>query len=81
MLLSVMISAQSLGFTIIVHAENSDIIDLITTRLEAAGPTAPLFHSISRPQIAEKEATYRIISLATLTDVPILIVHIPNGLS
>lgn len=77
-LLSVMMSARSLGFTIMVHAENSDIIDLITARLEAAGHTAPFFHSISRPQIAEDEATYRIIYLAELTDVPILIVHMSS---
>jgi dihydropyrimidinase len=77
--LSIMMSARSLGFTVMVHAENSDIIDLITTHLEAAGHTGPFFHSISRPQIAEDEATYRIISLATLTDVPILIVHMSSS--
>jgi dihydroorotase-like cyclic amidohydrolase len=68
-------SARALGFTTMVHAENSDIISLITDRLEAAGHTDPYFHVISRPQIAENEATYRIISLAELTDTPILIVH------
>jgi dihydropyrimidinase len=40
-LLSVMMSARSLGFATMVHAENSDIIDLITTHLEAAGRTTP----------------------------------------
>jgi hypothetical protein len=76
--LSVMMSARSLGFTTMVHAENSDIIDLITTHLEAAGRTTPFFHSISSPQIAEDEATYRIISPATLTSVTILIVHMSS---
>lgn len=77
-LLNVLMSARALGFTTMVHAENSDIISLITTRLEAAGHTSPFFHAISRPQIAENEATYRIISLAELTDTPILIVHMSS---
>lgn len=77
-LLDVMMAARKLGFTTMVHAENSDIIALITDRLEAAGHTDPYFHAISRPQIAENEATYRIISLAELTDTPILIVHMSS---
>jgi dihydropyrimidinase len=77
-LLNVLMSARALGFTTMVHAENSDIISLITDRLEAAGHIDPFFHAISRPQIAENEATYRIISLAELTDTPILIVHMSS---
>jgi len=77
-ILDVLMSARSLGFTTMVHAENSDIISLITSRLEAAGHSEPYFHAISRPQIAENEATYRIISLAELTDTPILIVHMSS---
>jgi len=80
-LLDVLMSARTLGFTTMVHAENSDIISLITNRLEAAGHTDPYFHAISRPQIAENEATYRIISLAELTDTPILIVHMSSEIA
>jgi dihydropyrimidinase len=80
-LLEVMMVARTLGFTVMVHAENSDIISLITNRLEAAGHTEPYFHAISRPQIAENEATYRIINLAELTDTPILIVHMSSEIA
>ncbi|KAH6670105.1 hypothetical protein B0J14DRAFT_111593 [Halenospora varia] len=80
-LLNVLMGARALGFTTMVHAENSDIISLITDRLEAAGHSAPYFHAISRPQIAENEATYRIISLAELTDTPILIVHMSSEIA
>lgn len=80
-LLNVLMSARELGFTTMVHAENSDIISLITDRLEANGHTAPYFHAISRPQIAENEATYRIISLAELTSTPILIVHMSSEIA
>ena len=80
-LLEVMMVARALGFTTMVHAESSDIISLITYRLEAAGHTDPYFHAISCPQIAENEATYRIISLAELTDTPILIVHMSSEIA
>ncbi|RDW71378.1 D-hydantoinase-1 [Coleophoma cylindrospora] len=76
--LDVLMASRALGFTTMVHAENSDIISLITDRLESAGHSSPYFHAISRPQIAENEATYRIISLAELTDTPILIVHMSS---
>lgn len=46
-LLEVLMSARALGFFTVVHAENSDIISLITHRLEAAGHTGPYFHSTS----------------------------------
>lgn len=77
-LLEVLMSARALGFTTMVHAENHEMISLITKRLEAAGNTDPYYHAISRPQLAENEATFRIISLAELTDVPILIVHMSS---
>ncbi|CZT42275.1 related to DAL1-Allantoinase [Rhynchosporium secalis] len=80
-ILDVLMAARSLGFTTMVHAENSDIISLITSRLEAAGHGDPYFHAIARPQIAENEATYRIISLAELTDTPILIVHMSSEIA
>lgn len=80
-LLDVLMSSRQLGFTTMIHAENSDIISLITSRLEASGHTSPYFHAISRPQIAENEATYRIISLAELTDTPILIVHMSSEIA
>lgn len=74
-LLSVMMRARGLGITTMVHAENSDMIAAITARLARAGHTGTFFHAVARPQIAETEATYRAISLAELTDAPVLLVH------
>lgn len=54
--------------------DNPDMIALITERLEERGLTDPYYHAISRPQIAENEASYRAIALAELVDTPILIV-------
>ncbi len=59
-----------------VHAENSDCIERLTRRLEAAGRTAPRWHAHARPMLVEREATHRAISLSQLVDVPILIVHV-----
>ncbi|EON98405.1 putative amidohydrolase 1 protein [Phaeoacremonium minimum UCRPA7] len=74
-LFNIMMQARSLGITTMIHAENSDIIEQITKRLAKAGNTSTFFHSVARPQIAETEATYRAISLAEVTDTPILLVH------
>lgn len=74
-LFNVMMRARSLGITTMIHAENSDMIAAITARLARAGNTGTFFHSVTRPQIAEAEATYRAISLAEVTDTPILLVH------
>ncbi len=35
-----------------------------------------MFHGVSRPQVVEREATHRVISLSELADLPILIVHV-----
>ncbi|KAK4944379.1 hypothetical protein LTR10_016265 [Elasticomyces elasticus] len=77
-MLDIMMQARELGVTTMIHAENSDMIDMITTRLLKHSRTLPKYHAIARPQIAETEATYRAISLSTLTSTPILIVHMSS---
>ncbi|ETS75377.1 hypothetical protein PFICI_12321 [Pestalotiopsis fici W106-1] len=74
-LFNIMMRARGLGITTMIHAENNDIIEQITKRLAKQKNTGTFFHSVARPQIAESEATYRAISLAEVTDTPILIVH------
>ena len=44
-------------------------------RLIEKGNNGTFFHAVTRPQIAESEATYRATSLAQVTDALILIVH------
>ncbi|PLB44211.1 D-hydantoinase [Aspergillus steynii IBT 23096] len=74
-LFNLMMRARRLGITTMIHCENNDIIEQITKRLAEQGNLDSYFHSVARPQIAESEATYRAISLAEITDTPILIVH------
>ncbi|KIW85116.1 dihydropyrimidinase [Fonsecaea pedrosoi CBS 271.37] len=77
-MLEVMMRCREVGMTVMVHAENADMIDMITTRLLQNSHTLPKYHALARPQIAESEATYRAISLSTLTSTPILIVHMSS---
>lgn len=56
-ILDVMYVARKLGITTMVHAENADVIEWMTTHLEAKGMTAPHHHGTSRPPIVEAEAT------------------------
>ncbi len=65
-----------LGGLVMVHAENGIVIDLIVRETVAAGHTAPIYHAHSRPAILEGEATQRAITLATLAEAPVYIVHV-----
>jgi dihydropyrimidinase len=75
-ILDVLSVAREYGAMAMIHAENADCIEWLSKRLEAAGRTAPRFHSRSRPMMVEREATHRAIALSELVDVPILIVHV-----
>lgn len=77
-MLKVMAVARDTRALVMVHAENYDVIRYLTDQFEQAGRTAPRFHAASRPIIAEREATYRAISLAELSDVPLMVVHVSN---
>ena len=77
-LLKVMAVARETRALVMVHAENYDVIRYLTDPLEQAGKTAPRFHATSRPAIAAREATYRAISLAELSEMPLMVVHVSN---
>ncbi|OQU98893.1 hypothetical protein CLAIMM_04605 [Cladophialophora immunda] len=75
-ILQLMTATRRLGMTTMIHAENHDMIAFIIESLEQQGLTDPYFHAVSRPAIAEGEATFRAISLSELMDTPILLVHV-----
>src|SRR5271154_1357792 len=80
-MLDIMLQTRALGMRTMIHAENSEMIDLITKRLIVNAQTLPKNHVIARPQIAESEATHRAIVLSTLTSTPILLVHLSSKAS
>lgn len=68
--------AAKLGALVMVHAENGIAIDYIVRETIARGHTEPLYHALSRPALLEGEATQRVITLATLAEAPVYIVHV-----
>ncbi|MBU3193706.1 dihydropyrimidinase [Clostridium algidicarnis] len=68
--------AKDSGVTIMVHAENGDIVDTLQKQLISEGKTDPKYHADSRPPLVEVEATKRAIYLSRMADAPIFIVHV-----
>ncbi|NMA82505.1 MAG: dihydropyrimidinase [Epulopiscium sp.] len=69
-------ASKEAGVTIMVHAENADVIDVLQKQLVAKGKTEPKYHAVSRPPLVEAEATQRAIYLAMMADAPIFVVHV-----
>ena len=63
------------GGMLTTHAENGDMVDGLVAENVAKGNTLPKFHPLSRPEIAETEASGRVIDLAYQADSPLYIVH------
>lgn len=68
--------AKKYGISIMVHAENGDLVDILQKELRAQGAEAPINHSYSRPPLVEDEATSRAIYMAELADCPLFVVHV-----
>jgi dihydropyrimidinase len=68
--------ARDLGAMICMHAENGLALDVLVEQAIARGETAPKYHSLTRPQIAEAEATHRALALAEMAGAPVYIVHL-----
>ncbi len=66
------------GALICMHAENGSVIDVIVRQALAEGKTAPIYHALTRPTLAEAEAVHRAIALAEMAGVPIFIVHLSS---
>ncbi|OCX61600.1 dihydropyrimidinase [Thioclava sp. SK-1] len=75
-MLDILSVARDHGAITMVHAENNDMVKWMNKRLAAKGLTAPRYHAISRPQLAEEEAINRAIQLAKLVDAALFIVHV-----
>ncbi len=63
------------GSTIMMHAENGIVIDVLREQALARGQTDPIYHSLTRPPVTESEATHRAIAYAELAGAPLYVVH------
>ncbi len=64
----------------IIHAENHAVIMYLVGRQLAAGHVEPRWHPLTRPEVAEAEATERVLALAEIAGVPVHIVHVSGAL-
>ncbi|MED4207207.1 amidohydrolase family protein, partial [Neobacillus mesonae] len=69
-------AAKEAGVTVMIHAENADVIDLLQKECLEKGQVEPYYHAVSRPTLVEVEATQRVINLAKLAGAPVYIVHV-----
>ena len=66
------------GALVCMHAENGSVIDVIVQQALAEGKTAPVYHALTRPTIAEAEAVQRAIAMAEIAGAPVYIVHLSS---
>ena len=67
--------ARDNGMLVMVHAENGDVIDILTEEALSAGHTSPEWHALTRPALGAVESVFRTISLAAQAEAPVYIVH------
>ncbi|MFZ4115706.1 MAG: dihydropyrimidinase [Chthoniobacterales bacterium] len=72
------VRARELGALPMVHAEHGELIFFLQQKLLAEGITGPQGHPLSRPPIIEGEAAHRAITIATLLEAPLYIVHVSS---
>ena len=71
-----MSAAGERGGLVCMHAENGIVINEIIKKFLAEGRTAPKYHALTRPTIAEAEGVHRAIALAEMAETPVYIVHL-----
>lgn len=75
----VMRIAKSAGMLTMIHAENGDVIDVLTEEAINAGKESPIWHARTRPAWGAVEAVLRSSSLAAQAGSPVYIVHMNAG--
>lgn len=71
-------NGKKAGVTIMIHAENADVVKIRTDQLVEEGKTGVENFPASRPILAEAEATSRAVYMAQITDSPLFVVHVTN---
>ena len=71
--------SKEIGALISVHAENNEMVNMLTERYIAEGKTDAWHHYLSRPEFVEGEADERAIAWAKSLNAPLYIVHLANA--
>jgi dihydropyrimidinase len=75
-ILRVMRSGSEHGLLTMLHAENGDVIELLTQEALAKGNTAPVWHARTRPIWGAVESVLRGVALAELAGSPLFVAHV-----
>ncbi|MCQ2561893.1 MAG: dihydropyrimidinase [Clostridia bacterium] len=75
-LLAFMKEARKHGMTMMVHAENPDVLDDARDSAAAEGHYEPKYHYMTRPQWGEAESVSKAVRFATATGCPLCVVHV-----
>jgi dihydropyrimidinase len=67
--------ARDNGMLVMLHAENGDIIEILTAEALAAGHRTPEWHAKTRPAWGAVESALRAFALAAIADAPLYLVH------
>ena len=78
-MLDILATAREHGALVCVHAENHGMIAWMGKRLIERGYSAPKYHAISHPRLAEREAFERLIAMSALLDQPVMIFHVSTS--
>jgi dihydropyrimidinase len=72
----VMRTGAANGMLTMLHAENGDVIEMLTAEALAAGHTTPIWHARTRPAWGAVESVLRAIAIAEQAGSPLYVVHL-----
>lgn len=71
--------SKEIGALINVHAENNEMVNMLTEKYISEGKGTAWYHYMSRPEFVEAEADSRAIAWAKSLNAPLYIVHLANA--
>lgn len=74
-------AASEVGSLVMVHAENGDVIEVLTQQARLAGRLEPRYLAVTRPPEVEAEAVNRAIVLAGIAGCALYVVHVSGEAS
>jgi dihydropyrimidinase len=72
-------AAKASGMLTLLHAENGDVIDILSAAELASGHSAPIWHARTRPAWGGVEAVLRGAALAAQAQAPLYVVHMNSA--
>ncbi|MBI2252856.1 MAG: dihydropyrimidinase [Armatimonadetes bacterium] len=74
--LKILVKAKEYKALVTLHAENGDLIKILSKKFIKEKKTHPKYHYYAHPDIAEEEAVFRAVNLAKFINQPLYIAHL-----